>query len=126
MSKTDGGFLRRLVRRLTSDVAELDADDLCARSQAGGAQRACDCQCGQEAIVLGRLRSVGLSPKASTAPTLEAELFDGTDGITLVWLGRRRITGIEPGRTIKVQGRIALRDGHKVLYNPYYELQNTA
>jgi hypothetical protein len=60
------------------------------------------------------------------APTLEAELFDGTDGITLVWLGRRRITGIEPGRTIKVQGRIALRDGHKVLYNPYYELQNTA
>jgi hypothetical protein len=125
MSKSKGGYWRRLVRRLTSDVAELDADDLSERSQAGGAQRACDCQCGQEAVVLGRLRSVGLSPKAS-APTLEAELFDGTEGITLVWLGRRRITGIEPGRTIKARGRIAVRDGHKVLYNPYYELQNTA
>lgn len=125
MSNTRGGYLHRLVRRLTSDVTELDADDLSERSQAVGAQRACDCQCGQQAVVLGRLRSVGLTPKAS-APTLEAELFDGTDGVTLVWLGRRRISGIEPGRTIKARGRIAVRDGHKVLYNPYYELQNTA
>jgi hypothetical protein len=125
MSNAGGGYFRRLVRRLTSDVAELDADDLSERSQVEGAQRACDCECGEEAVVLGRLRSVGLSPKAS-APTLEAELFDGTEGITLVWLGRRRITGIEPGRTIKARGRISVRDGHKVLYNPYYELQNTA
>ncbi|GAA4863690.1 OB-fold nucleic acid binding domain-containing protein [Saccharopolyspora rosea] len=125
MSKTGGGYWRRLVRRLTSDVSELDADDLSERSQAGGAQRACDCECGQEAVVLGRLRSVGLSPKAS-APTLEAELFDGTEGVTLVWLGRRKIAGIEPGRLIKARGRIAVRDGRKVLYNPYYELQNTA
>ncbi len=125
MSNTGGGYWRRLVRRLTSDVAELDADDLSERSQASGAQRACDCECGQEAVVLGRLRSVDMSPKAS-APTLEAELFDGTEGVTLVWLGRRRITGIEPGRSIKARGRIAVRDGRKVLYNPYYELQNTA
>lgn len=125
MSNTGGGYLRRLVRRLTSDVAELDADDLSERAQAGGAQRAAECQCGQEAVVLGRLRSVGSSPKEST-PTLEAELFDGTEGITLVWLGRRRISGIETGRTIKARGRIAMRDGNKVLYNPYYELQNTA
>jgi hypothetical protein len=125
MSTTGDGYWRRLIRRLTSDVAQLDADDLSERSQAGGAQRACDCECGQEAVVLGRLRSVGRSPKASV-PTLEAELFDGTEGVTLVWLGRRRIAGIEPGRTIKARGRIALRDGRKVLYNPYYELQNTA
>ncbi|WP_258342072.1 OB-fold nucleic acid binding domain-containing protein [Saccharopolyspora gregorii] len=125
MSNTGGGYWRRLMRRLTSDVAELDADDLSERAQADGAQRACDCRCGQEAVVLGRLRSVDMSPKNS-APTLEAELFDGTEGVTLVWLGRRRITGIEPGRTIKARGRIAVRDGCKVLYNPYYELQNTA
>ncbi|MFD1048108.1 hypothetical protein ACFQ1S_22485, partial [Kibdelosporangium lantanae] len=43
----------------------------------------------------------------------------------LVWLGRRRIPGIEPGRTVKAKGRIAVRDGRKVLYNPYYELQTT-
>ena len=75
--------------------------------------------------MLGRVRCVGMSPKAS-APTLEAELFDGTDEVTLVWLGRRKIPGIEPGRVLKVRGRIAVRNGQKVLYNPYYELQTTA
>lgn len=125
MSNTGGGYLRRLVRKLTSDVAELDADDLSAMSRESGARRASDCKCGEQAEVLGRVRCIGVAPKASV-PTLEAELFDGTEGVTLIWLGRRHITGIEPGRTIKARGRIADRDGHKVLYNPYYELQNTA
>ncbi|GAB3478899.1 MULTISPECIES: OB-fold nucleic acid binding domain-containing protein [Amycolatopsis] len=124
MPAKDGGYFSRLVRKLTSDVQDLDADDLSKRSEAGGAQRACDCRSGQEVIVLGRLRSVELCPNTQ-AVTLEAELFDGTDGVTLVWLGRRRIPGIEPGRTIKARGRMADRDGKKVLYNPYYELQTS-
>jgi hypothetical protein len=118
------GYWRRLVRRLTTEVEDLDADDLSEQAEAGGAQRACDCRSGQEVTVLGRLRSVELSPRDAAA-TLEAELFDGTEGVTLVWLGRRRIPGIEPGRTVKAKGRIAVRDGRKVLYNPYYELQTT-
>lgn len=120
----EGGYWRRLVRRLTTEVEDLDADDLSEQARAGGAQRACDCRSGQEVTVLGRLRSVELSPRDAAA-TLEAELFDGTEGVTLVWLGRRRIPGIEPGRTVKAKGRIAVRDGRKVLYNPYYELQTT-
>jgi hypothetical protein len=114
-----------MVRRLTSDVSELDADDLSRRAEASGATRAADCSCGQEVTVLGRLRSVELCPRDAIA-TLEAELFDGTEGVTLVWLGRRRIPGIEPGRTVRAHGRIAVRDGRKVLYNPYYELQPTS
>jgi hypothetical protein len=118
------GYWRRLVRKLTTEVEDLDADDLSEQAEANGAQRACDCRSGQEVTVLGRLRSVELSPRDAAA-TLEAELFDGTEGVTLVWLGRRRIPGIEPGRTVKAKGRIAVRDGRKVLYNPYYELQTT-
>jgi len=116
------GSIRRLVKRLTTDIDTLDADDLSEHAEAENARKACDCRSGEEVTVLGRLRSVELSPRDAVA-TLEAELFDGTEGVTLVWLGRRRIPGIEPGRTIKAQGRIAMRDGHKVLYNPYYELQ---
>ena len=123
MSAKDGGYFSRLVRKLTSDVEELDADEMSIRSGAEGAQRACDCRSGEEVTVMGRLRSVELCP-TNEAATLEAELFDGTQGVTLIWLGRRRIAGIEPGRTIKVRGRMAERDGHKVLYNPYYELQS--
>ncbi|MDQ3577956.1 MAG: OB-fold nucleic acid binding domain-containing protein [Actinomycetota bacterium] len=124
MDTKGDGYWHRLVKRLTTDVDELDADDLSERARAQGARRACDCRSGDEVTVLGRLRSVELCPRDAVA-TLEAELFDGTDGVTLVWLGRRRIPGIDPGRTVKAQGRIAVRDGRKVLYNPYYELQTT-
>jgi hypothetical protein len=122
MTTMAGGYFRRLMRRLTSDVSELDADDLSRNADAVGAKRASECRCGEEVTVLGRLRSVELCPRDAAA-TLEAELFDGTEGVTLVWLGRRRIPGIEPGRTIKATGRLAEREGRKVLYNPYYELQ---
>ncbi len=122
MGSTKGGFLRRVVRRLTSDIEELDADDLSRDAERSGATRACDCRSGEQVTVLGRLRSVEFCPQDAAA-TLEAELFDGTEGITLIWMGRRRIPGIEPGRTIKARGRLAVREGRKVLYNPYYELQ---
>ena len=47
---------------------------------------------------------------------------DGTEGVQLIWLGRRSIPGIEPGRTLNVRGRVAMRDGQKVIYNPDYDL----
>ncbi|WP_020495081.1 MULTISPECIES: OB-fold nucleic acid binding domain-containing protein [Sciscionella] len=125
MSGTNSGYFRRLMHRLTSDVGELDADDLSQQVQESGARRACDCGSGEEVTVVGRLRTVEHCPKDATA-TLEAELFDGTDGVTLIWMGRRRIPGIEPGRTIKARGRLADRNGRKALYNPYYELQTPA
>jgi RecG-like helicase len=125
MGSTDGGLLRKFIRKLTSDVEELDAADLTKETEKSGAQRACDCQGGEEVTVVGRLRSVELSPKDAAA-TLEAELFDGTDGVTLIWVGRRRIPGIEPGRKIKVRGRMAIRNGRKVLYNPHYELRQAS
>ncbi|MGH3564564.1 MAG: OB-fold nucleic acid binding domain-containing protein [Pseudonocardia sp.] len=118
---TDGGIFRRILRRLTSEVEVLDADDLSSDAERSGAQRACDCACGQEVTVFGRLRSVDFCPQDADA-SLEAELFDGTEGVTLIWLGRRRIPGIEPGRTMRVRGRMAVRHGRKVLYNPYYEI----
>lgn len=122
MASTEAGYFRRLARRLTTDVDTLDADEMTATATASGAQRACDCSRGEEVTVLGRLRSVEVCPVASEAH-LEAELFDGTEGVTLVWIGRRRIPGIEPGRTVRVRGRLAERNGTKVLYNPHYELQ---
>ena len=55
-------------------------------------------------------------------PMLRAELADGRDAVTVIWLGRNRITGIEPGRALSVEGTLALRRGRPVIYNPRYEL----
>lgn len=70
----------------------------------------------------GSLRTVTLRPRGGV-PALEAELYDGSGVITIVWLGRRRIAGIKPGRQIKVEGRIGSHDGLRVMFNPRYELR---
>ena len=70
----------------------------------------------------GTLRTVTLRPRGGV-PALEAELYDGTGVLTVVWLGRRRIAGIEPGRNLSVEGRIGVQDGTRVMFNPRYELR---
>jgi hypothetical protein len=40
----------------------------------------------------------------------------------LVWLGRREIAAINPGRSIEVQGRIGRHGSDRVIYNPRYTL----
>lgn len=69
----------------------------------------------------GTIRTVTLRPRGGV-PALEAELDDGTGVIMIIWLGRRRISGIAPGRSLQIQGRIGQQDGERVLYNPRYEL----
>ena len=76
----------------------------------------------QKVVVQGTLKTVTLRPRGGV-PALEAELYDGTGSIQVVWLGRRRIGGIEPGQPIRVQGRIGVQDGVRVIYNPRYDLR---
>jgi hypothetical protein len=56
-------------------------------------------------------------------PALEAELFDGSGALDLVWLGRRTIDGVEPGRRIRVEGMVCDVDGRRTMFNPRYELR---
>ena len=114
--------LRRLLHRLTASEEELDAQRLQQGVTDCGAVPAQQCRRGQMVSVSGRLRTVAYTPRTNL-PTLEADLYDGSDVVTLVWLGRRHIAGIEPGRQLTAKGRIALRDDRKVIYNPFYELE---
>ncbi len=116
-------FVRRLTRKLTADPEERDAEELTVAVASTGAQRAIDCQRGQEVTMVGTLRSVETNAKGCAAG-VRAEFFDGTDTVTLVWLGQRRIPGIECGRTVRVRGRLGrLDNGSKAIYNPHYEIQ---
>ncbi|MCH7232643.1 OB-fold nucleic acid binding domain-containing protein [Glycomyces sp. L485] len=75
------------------------------------------------AAVAGRLRTVVLRTEGRS-PSVEAELFDGTGQVGLVWMGRRRIVGLEAGTRIVARGRVAQgSDGRFVIYNPIYELR---
>jgi hypothetical protein len=120
-TEQDGSPLRRILRRFTASDADLDAEQLQRDAEQSGCTPVCNVERGQLVSVTGRLRTVVYTPRTNL-PTLEAELYDGSDLVTLVWLGRRHIAGIEPGRTMTARGRIAIREDKKVIYNPYYEL----
>ena len=118
-----GGYLRRLTRRLTEHPEQRDVEELSDEIVNTGAQRAVDCRRGQQVTMVGILRSVQANARGC-AGGVRAELFDGTDTVTLVWLGQRRIPGIDSGRTLRVRGRLGeLDNGAKAIYNPHYEIQ---
>ncbi|MEZ0049528.1 hypothetical protein ABIA30_000518 [Mycobacterium sp. MAA66] len=120
---TAEGYLRRLTRRLTEDPQQRDCEELSDEALTTGAMRAVDCCRGQEVTMIGTLRCVETNGKGCSGG-VRAELFDGTGTVTLVWLGQRRIPGIESGRTLRVQGRLGkLENGAKAIYNPHYEIQ---
>lgn len=75
----------------------------------------------ERARVSGTLQTVTLQPRAGL-PALEAELHDGSGVVTLVWLGRRRIAGIDCGRQLVATGRVASVEGRRLMYNPQYSL----
>lgn len=118
------GGLRAFLRRLTAGQAELEAEEL--REDLGREDATPIVSCGERRRfrVAGTLRTVTLRPRGG-APALEAELYDGSDVIDLVWLGRRKIVGIEPGRVVRAEGLVSLQDGRKVMFNPRYELRPT-
>jgi RecJ-like exonuclease len=115
------GWLTRKLQRLTVDDHTRDAEQLRDEAASAGCEAVSACQKGKVVTVTGRLKSVVYTPR-ETVPTLEAELFDGSGSVTLVWLGRRRIPGIEPGRTLTARGRFGSFEGREVIYNPWYEL----
>ena len=121
------GLLKRLGKMLTEDLENVEDERVQRESAAANAERATGAQCardcsrGDDAVMIGELRSVETCSR-NTSSGVRAEFFDGTDTVFLKWMGRNRIPGIEPGRRITVRGRVANADGMKVVYNPEYEL----
>lgn len=124
-SPRERSWISRTMRRLVADDADLDAEELQSDVEQVGATSVSRCCRGEEVTITGRLKSVIFKPR-ETVPTLEAELFDGSGTVTLIWMGRRQITGIEPGRAIVARGRLAEKDGSRLLFNPWYELKQNS
>ncbi|MBT2450253.1 OB-fold nucleic acid binding domain-containing protein [Streptomyces sp. ISL-43] len=116
------GRFRRMIERLSTSQEDLHSAELQEDAEAAGCTRICDCHDRQIVKVTGTLRTVTLRPRAGV-PALEAELFDGSAALDVVWLGRRSIVGIEPGRRMIASGRISMSHGRRVLFNPKYELR---
>jgi amino acid transporter len=74
-----------------------------------------------QVTVAGRVRSLRVAPQHD-APTLELVLVDGSGGISVVFLGRRDIAGIDVGTRMLVEGTVGVHKGRLALLNPSYQL----
>lgn len=115
------GRVRRSLSRWASTAA-LEAQELRNDTEKAGCCAIADAADREFVELQGSLRTVTLRPRGGV-PALEAELYDGSGVVTVIWLGRRRIAGVEPGRHVRVAGRIGRHDTTRVMYNPRYELR---
>jgi hypothetical protein len=116
------GPWRRMTAALTQSKEAAHAQALQVGVRDEGATPIQECCAGTPATVTGVLRSVTLRPREGV-PAVEAELFDGSGRLLVVWLGRRRIHGIDPGRRIVVHGRVTGTAERPTIFNPRYELR---
>ena len=75
----------------------------------------------KRAHIRGTVSSIRTAPSGG-APRVEVEVWDETGGITLQFLGRRQIVGLDVGSTICAEGMVGEDDGALTILNPSYEL----
>jgi hypothetical protein len=109
--------LRKAVQRLTRPVEQIDREELVQFCDVHGFTPLDALQPRTRVATGGEVRSVRIVPRAG-APALEVTVSDGRAAATAVFLGRRKIAGLTPGRKVSLRGMVA-RDGNQfVIYNP--------
>jgi amino acid transporter len=76
----------------------------------------------KRAHVAGKVTAIRPA-QMNAAPTLEIEIWDETGGVTLQFLGRREIAGLEVGATLLAEGMVGEQNGALTILNPSYEIQ---
>ena len=75
----------------------------------------------------GVVRSVTYVP-VTDPPRVSAVVAEDSDrpglgpSLSLIWLGRRRVSGLRAGAALKFTGMLARLDGVPTIYNPRYEI----
>jgi RecG-like helicase len=112
--------LKNMMARLTKPVEELDREQLTAFCDERSLTAIDTITARSRVRIGGEVRSVRIVPRAG-APALEVTVSDGRGSVVGVFLGRRKIAGLSPGRRVSFEG-VTARDGNRYLvFNPVYE-----
>jgi amino acid transporter len=95
--------------------------DRALQERAVGTRPISEAQWRQRVRVAGRVTSVRVQPRGGTS-NLECVLIDPSGSLLLVFQGRPRIPGIEPGARLVVEGMVGTWGRRLAILNPDYEL----
>jgi hypothetical protein len=114
--------LKKFVERLTKPTDEVDRERLTTWCDTQGGEPLDAVSPRRPVFIAGEVRSVRIVPRAG-ADALEATVNDGRSSLTAVFLGRRRVGGLTPGRRVTMQGVVTLEGRDRYMFNPVYTLQ---
>ncbi|MCU1456919.1 MAG: ATP-dependent helicase RecG [Actinomycetia bacterium] len=113
--------IRKMVGRLTKPVEDADREELEAYCSVVDATPLDQLVLRSRGRYVGEIRSIRIVPRAG-ADALEVAFTDGRGSATAVFLGRRKIAGLTPGRRMLVEGVAGTDSGRTVIVNPIYTL----
>ena len=114
-------MLARLRRSLGRTTDDLHAAALQARFASTEATPIGEAPDRGAVRVRGEVASLQVVPRAG-ARAVEATLDDGSGRAVVVFTGRTRVGGLDPGRAVEVVGMARRVGGRLVLLNPEYRL----
>jgi hypothetical protein len=91
------------------------------RPPAGGRLSIADVRWRDRVTIEGRVRAVRVAPPHDS-PTLELVLDDGTASMSVVFLGRRALAGVQIGTRLEATGTVGLHKARLAILNPQYRL----
>jgi hypothetical protein len=70
----------------------------------------------------GEIQGIKVVPRTTGGSSIEATITDGTGKAIAIFLGRRHIAGLAPGRGVIIEGVGRRSGGRTVVLNPAYTL----
>ena len=112
-------------RRFFSRMAESDEQRYAEEIEAwarkvSGVVPIAECASRERVKLAGVVRRITVRPLEGHE-SLEALLYDGTGEITVVWMGRRSIPGLNLGTRLVVEGVVGEQRTERRLVNPSFE-----
>jgi hypothetical protein len=111
----------RAKSKLTASVSDLDKARLQDRYRGLDFTHIDECPRRVPVRIGGEVQGIRIVPRAGS-PSLEVTITDGTARAVAVFLGRRGLPGVAPGRSVLLEGVGRDEDGRTVLLNPAYTI----
>lgn len=102
------------VAAFTAIIVDHDAPPARSRPAGAGAARA--------ASVGAASAGAGAALPSAAAGARRQRPGVPKDRLRVIWLGRRRIPGVDPGSELRLEGMVTFRDGLPTMFNPRYEI----
>lgn len=122
--RTDMGLFSRSAKRaeIQKTVHRDEAFEMLGQQALSDVIAISDVKWRQKVKVAGRVKALRVQPWADQVASLEITLADETGGITVVFLGRRTIGGINLGSHLVVEGMTSEHHRLLTILNPAYQL----